>query len=103
MKNALAISSLSRRMSKVCEQIEELAMDVQENEQGIGELAEMYKDMLMDELEHVQMLTLKLTDMISLATVEGAANTDEGEGSVFASGDLKDGKAGDGGGEEESK
>ena len=40
MKNAYAISSLSQQMVKVCEQIDSLAMGVQDTEQGIGDLGD---------------------------------------------------------------
>lgn len=102
MKNAYAISSLSRQMVKVSERIEGLAMGVQDVEQGIGDIADTYQDMLLDELEHVQLLTLKLTAMISDAVGEEAANTDEGDGSAFAAGELtavKDGPEDGGDGE----
>lgn len=88
MKNAYAISSLSRQMVKVCEQIDSLAMGVQDTEQSVGDVVDTYQDMLLDELEHVQVLTLKLTEMISLAVGEETANADEGEGSAFAEGEL---------------
>ena len=87
MKNAYAISSLSRQMVKVCEQIDSLAMGVQDTEQSVGDVVDTYQDMLLDELEHVQVLTLKLTEMISLAVGEETANADEGEGSAFAEGE----------------
>ena len=95
MKNAYAISSMSRQMVKVCEQIDNLALGIQDTEQGIGDIADTYQDMLLDELEHIQMLTLKLTDLISQATEEETANTDEGEGSAFAAGDLTVEKTGE--------
>ena len=89
MKNAFAISSLSRQMEKVCEQIDCLAMGVQDTEQGVGDIAGTYQDMLLDELEHIQILALKLTELISQAvSEEQEINTDEGEGSAFAEGDL---------------
>ena len=43
------------------------------------------------------MLTLKLTELVSEAVGEETANTDEGDGSAFAPGDLdakKDGEEG---------
>lgn len=67
MKNAYAISSLSQQMVKVCEQIDSLAMGVQDTEQGIGDLGDTYQNLLLDELEHIQMLTLKLTELVSEA------------------------------------
>ena len=51
MKNAYAISSLSRQMVKVCEQIDSLAMGVQDTEQGNVDVADAYTDMLLDEIE----------------------------------------------------
>ena len=78
MKNAYAISSLSRQMVKVCEQIDSLAMGVQDTEQGNVDVADAYTDMLLDEIEHVQMLTLKLTEVITEAAGEDEpANADE--------------------------
>ena len=53
MKNAYAISSLSRQMVKVCEQIDSLAMGVQDTEQGIGDLGDTYQNLLLDELEQM--------------------------------------------------
>jgi hypothetical protein len=95
MKNAYAISSLSRQMVKVCEQIDSLAMGVQDTEQGIGDLGDTYQELLLDELEHIQMLTLKLTELVSEAVGEETTNTDEGDGSSFAPGDLDAEKTGD--------
>lgn len=100
MKNAYAISSLSRQMVKVCEQIDSLAMGVQDTEQGIGDLGDTYQDLLLDELEHIQILALKLTELVSEAVGEETANTDEGDGSAFAPGDLDATKTGDAAGEE---
>lgn len=99
MKNAYAISSISRQMGKVCEQIDALAMGIQDTEQGIGNIADVYQELLLDELEHTQMLTLKLTELITVDSSE-ATNADEGEGSAFAAGDLDDVKTGEEDGEE---
>lgn len=102
MKNAYAISSMSRQMGKVCERLDTLAMAIQDTEQGIGDIAETYQDMLLDELEHVQMLTLRLTEMISQAVGEDtAANADEGDGSAFAPGELDEDLSGGEGGDAE--
>lgn len=95
MKNAYAISSASRQLIKVCEQMDTLAMGVQDTEQGIGDLAEVYTDLLFDELEHAQMLTLKLTELISQSQGSGAENADGADGSAFGPGDLDSAKKGD--------
>ena len=86
MKNACAISSLARQLGKVSEKLDSLAMGVQDVEQNAPDLTDVYQGLLLDEIEHVQILTLELT------------NADEG-GSVFAAGDLTAEKAGDGDGD----
>ncbi len=98
MKNAYAISSIARQLGKVSEKLDSLAMGVQDAEQATPTLAETYQGLLLDEIEHVQILTLELTKAVMPAT-EGA-NADEGDGgSVFAAGDLTDEKAGKGDGD----
>lgn len=92
MKNAFAIMGVSRQLGKVCEQIESLASAIQEAEQGDTGVAEVYEGLLLDEMEHAQVLTLELTKLLSIGDEE--TNTD-GEGSVFAAGDLTDEKAGE--------
>ena len=96
MKNAFAMMSVSRQLGKVCEQIESLASAIQEAEQGETSVAEVYEGLLLDEMEHAQVLTLELTRLLSVGDEE--TNTD-GEGSVFAAGDLTDEKAGEPAGE----
>ncbi len=96
MKNTFAISSLSRQLGRVCDQIDHLACDAQEISGKPSTLCEFYKDLLLDELEHVQMLTLRMTELVSEAVEEETANADEGDGSVFAQGDLTVEKTGEG-------
>ena len=89
MKNAYAINSLSRQMVKVCEQIDSLAMGVQDTEQGNVDVADAYTDMLLDEIEHVQMLTLKLTEVITEAAGEDVLGiADDSCGRAFSEGEL---------------
>ena len=88
MKNAHAIGGLSRQLQKVGERIELLAMDIDGAEQTNTDLADFYMEHLLDELSCAQALVLKITDMTVEATGEPEANADEGEGSVFAEGDL---------------
>ena len=94
MKNACAISSLARQLGKVSEKLDSLAMGVQE--QNAPDLTDVYQGLLLDEIEHVQILTLELTKAVVAAAEE--TNADEG-GSVFAAGDLTAEKAGDGDGD----
>lgn len=106
MKNAYAINSVSQQMVKICERIDDLASAVEGSEQDTGDIADTYQDLLLDELEHIQMLTLKLTELVSEAVGEETANNDEGDDSAFAPGDLDakktGGAAGEKGGEEET-
>ena len=103
MKNACAISSLARQLGKVSEKLDSLAMGVQDVEQNAPDLTDVYQGLLLDEIEHVQILTLELTKAVVAAAEE--TNADEG-GSVFAAGDLtaeKAGGDGDNGQSEEKK
>lgn len=103
MKNAYAISSLARQLGKVCEKADSLAMGVQDTEQNSPEVSEVYQGLLMDEVEHLQILTLEITRLVT-ESAGGAANADEGDGgSAFAAGDLTDEKAGENGGGDEGK
>ena len=96
MKNACAISSLARQLGKVSEKLDSLAMGVQDVEQNAPDLTDVYQGLLLDEIEHVQILTLELTKAVVAEAEE--TNADEG-GSVFAAGDLTAEKAGDGDGD----
>lgn len=90
MKNVHAICCMSHQLAKVCEQIEELARAVEESEQMGADVTGVYEGLLMDEMEHAQVLTLEMTKMLAIGDEE--TNTD-GDGSAFAAGDLTDEKA----------
>jgi len=92
VKNACAISSLARQLGKVSEKLDSLAMGVQDVEQNAPDLTDVYQGLLLDEIEHVQILTLELTKAV-------VAAAEETNGSVFAAGDLTAEKAGDGDGD----
>jgi len=106
LKNAYAIDSVSRQLVRIAELIGGTVSGIQDTEQGIGDIDDVYSDILLDELEHAQMLVLKLTELIvdpdqnSLET-----NAADSEGSVFAAGDLTSvksiGKGGNEGGGDE--
>lgn len=91
MKNAYAIVGVCRQIIKTCERIEAMATDAEEFEhQNQEALAVMFEDLAIDELEHVQKLTLSLTDLVVESASggereESAANSDD---SVFADGEL---------------
>ena len=92
MKNTMAVCELSRQLKLVCERIESLSMGLEQFEQGNTEMADTYIALRLDELEHAQVLTLNLTDLITQEgdeTIE--VNTDDG-GSVFSAGELTEEK-----------
>lgn len=85
MKNAYTISSLAAQLGKVADQIQSLAMCAQEAENNDGSIAGVYEDMLLDEVEHVQVIALELTRLIAPEN----ENADEGDAGVFAEGELQ--------------
>ena len=66
MKNAYTISSIARQFCKVAEKIDSLAMGVQDTEQSASDLSEVYQGLLLDEIEHAQILTLELTRLAAV-------------------------------------
>lgn len=93
MKNAYGISSLARQLKAVAEKLDSLAMGVQDVEQNAPDLTGVYQNLLLDEVEHVQILTLEITKAVAEATAPSETNADEGGGSVFGRGDLTDDKS----------
>ena len=61
MKNAYGISSLARQLKAVAEKLDSLAMGVQDVEQNAPDLTGVYQNLLLDEVEHVQILTLEIS------------------------------------------
>lgn len=95
MKNGMAISALSRQLKAAAERIDEVTMDIEQFEQGNEDMVNICVDIRMTELEHAQMLVLKLTEFITQAAEENVqVNADDG-GSVFAPGDLNNDGAGE--------
>jgi hypothetical protein len=93
VKNAYGISSLARQLKAVAEKLDSLAMGVQDVEQNAPDLTGVYQNLLLDEVEHVQILTLEITKAVAEATEPSETNADEGGGSVFGPGDLTDDKS----------
>ena len=73
MKNAYAISSLAHQLKAVAEKLESLSMGAQEMEQQSSDLSDVYQSLLVDEVEHVQILTLEITK----AVVEASEQSEE--------------------------
>lgn len=98
MKNTTIITDLARHLQKASESIETFTASIANNDaDNNSDFVSLYSDMRLDELEHAQQLMLLLTDAIVQDTPEAttAENTDEGEGSAFAEGDLTVEKTGE--------
>lgn len=91
MKNANAISSIARQLKVVADKLDSLAMGVQDVEQNASDLTCVYQSLLLDEVEHVQILTLEMTKAVVEATYESSENSDDS--SVFGPGELTDDKS----------
>lgn len=91
MKNSGIVGSMSRHLSKTAERINELASDLDYGVKDNDEVSAMYTDLLLDQLEQAQKLVLALTNTVtdSLADSEGGAVNTDGDGSVFAQGELQ--------------
>ena len=82
MKNIVAITSIARTLGKIAEKLEATAYASRDTEETDEGLSKVYDEMLMDEVHHVQVLTLELTK-----AVIPEENADEGE-SAFIEGEL---------------
>ena len=91
MKNAYGISSLARQLKAVAEKLDSLAMGVQDVEQSAPDLSDVYQNLLLDEVEHVQILTLEITKAVVEASEQSEEHADDG--SVFGPGELTDDKS----------
>ena len=88
MDNVLKIGAISRHICKICEQIDSLASCIMEERQYADAVLEVekppfhildiYSDMICDELEHIQILALKLTEIVTQSLLcEAETNEDE--------------------------
>ena len=82
-----AVGEICRQLIHTCEQIGSLSNGIENTPDP--ELAGVYHDMRMDELEHAQVLILKITELVTTdAPAFSREDEEEGGGSVFAAGDL---------------
>jgi len=91
MKNAKAIGPIARQIASVCQRIDTLNAGVIEMiEHKQPEVAMVLDEQIVGQTADLQQLVLQLTGLVmpSGEDDESASNTDEGEGSVFAEGDL---------------
>lgn len=90
MENTYLSKGLCRQLKSLYDRIDILTDEiVNATAQDDQTLVDEYTDMRMQELEQAQRLTLALTEMI-IGELPENVNTDEGEGSAFAEGDLTD-------------
>ena len=81
------IRTLTRQIPQVAGRIESLVDAIAEGNLSHSGVNETYTPIFMDELEHVQMMVLKLTElMLDYAGTD--QNADENGGSVFQQGEL---------------
>lgn len=87
MQNSYVIASLAKALMKTSECIELMVNNTNEAEQQTPALSETYQDLILDELAHAQIIVLSLTKLLA-----GGTEQTDGEGSVFAPGELDDKK-----------
>jgi len=95
VKNANAISAVSRQMTKIFSRIDTITMDIESLEQTNPGLAETYEELRFGELEQAQVLILELTKLVTEASGSSESTHGDDGGSVFAAGDLTAVKVGE--------
>lgn len=88
MKNAQSIRILVRQIGKTCERIENLTDSICEAELSDMGSVGVCRNIMLNELENTQVLTLKLTEMITAVDSSGQDNSDGDGGSAFFAGEL---------------
>lgn len=84
MSNVSDICSVSCQIGKISEKICSYASAINERGGAVSDdLADVYEELLLDEIKQGQILMLKLTDLVT----EQDENADE-DGSAFAEGEL---------------
>lgn len=92
MKNAKSIGPVARQIISVCQRIDTLNAGVVEMiQQSQPEIALVLDEQIAGQTADLQQLVLQLTELVMPSDDDDSeTNTDEGEGSVFAEGDLDD-------------
>lgn len=79
-----SVSALCHQVIKACELIDDLECNIGAfQETGSGELAELYRGLQIDELEHVQVLAIQLTRELTQGV-----EVNQDEGSAFGPSEL---------------
>ena len=90
MENTCLSKGLCKQLRSIYDRIDSLTDEIiNAAEQKDEVLVDEFTNMRMQELEQAQRLTLALTELI-VGDVPEDTNTDEGEGSAFAEGELTD-------------
>lgn len=91
MENTCISKGICKQLGAIYDRIDSLTDEIiNVTKQKDQVLVDEYTNMRMQELEQAQRLTLALTELV-VGDVSGEdANADEGEGSVFAAGELTD-------------
>jgi len=89
MKNAYVLQNMARTLARTAENIDLLVQNSNLTDREMPSLSPMYGDMALDELNHVQIITLELTKLL-LSNTKPEVQEDEAEGSTFGPGELDD-------------
>lgn len=84
MKNAKDIWNASLHLAKAAEQIASYAMDISHEDEISDGLADLYEELVLDQISQAQILMLRLTDLVT----EGQETNADEDGGVFAEGEL---------------
>lgn len=79
MKNATAICSIVRQIGKSCDQVESLTTAIGSARYGSEPLGAIYENMILDAVEHIQILTLELTRQFTDEELDGETAFGPGE------------------------
>lgn len=85
MKKAYVISSISEQLSKTADRIRVIASDIEGPVREEASIESMYTELILDNLEQIQKLTLALTETVSESIYESEANADD---TAFGPGEL---------------
>lgn len=97
MLNSFAVRAIAQRIKCTAEMIDSYTAgvdEVNENETGSA-VQEQFQNMVFDEIEHLQQLTLVLTQVVAEEFAPASAENADDGGSVFGPGELNAKKDGE--------
>lgn len=90
MMNAMqSVCNIARQIERVSQYLTEISSTLFNPEFLEAGLADVYRNIALDEVEHIQLLTLELTRQIAADAEGQESHGDENTGSVFAQGELE--------------